>query len=192
MQIRRLTPDLSEDYFRLFGQSFTDFPEWGACFCAFYDDPRDDETVEAYSHDRNRGYRQAVIDRGGAYGLLAYDDGEPVGWVNAGPRSAYLNLRSFSDVTPPDAPPTGAVMCFVIHPDHRGRGVATALLAGVDDHLRDLGMEVVEAYPRLAVPDVADFPWTAAFYKGSPSMYEKAGYDRVAEHERFAVYRKAL
>jgi GNAT superfamily N-acetyltransferase len=84
------------------------------------------------------------------------------------------------------------VMCFVVHPEHRHRGVATALLTSVDHHLRDLGMTTAEGYPRAAPPADPDFPWTAASYKGTRAMYEQAGYHLHRTHDRFLVMRKAL
>lgn len=193
MEIRPFTPALAEDYFRLFDHAFADFPEWRGCFCAFYDDPCSGDDWDAEAVERNRGYRQAVIDRGGVHGLLAYDDGEPVGWVNAGPREAFGNLRQFGEVAATDDPPTGVVMCFVVHPGHRGRGVASQLLGAVDDHLRGLGMQRVEGYPPVTQPTAEDASTSGAhYYKGTPSMFDAAGYELVDERERFKVYRKAL
>jgi GNAT superfamily N-acetyltransferase len=83
-------------------------------------------------------------------------------------------------------------MCFVIHPDHRGDGVASGLLAELDDYFRDFGLSQAEGYPRREAPANPDFPWTAAYYKGSPTMYEKAGYRVHRQYEHFTSVRKQL
>ena len=106
-------------------------------------------------------------------GLLAYDDEAVVGWCNVGPRDAFVNLRAYAEAVEPGDAPTGSVMCFVVHPEHRHRGVATALLASVDDYLRDLGMATAEGYPRAAPPADPAFPWTAASYKGTRTCTSK-------------------
>lgn len=69
--------------------------------------------------------------------------------------------------------------------------MASALLVAADDHLRDLGMVVAEAYPR-AVPPREGMGWTSSFYKGSRSMFEQAGYQHVADVDFFHVMRKPV
>ena len=100
-------------------------------------------------------------------------------WCNVG-RASFVNLRAYAEAVEPGDSQTGSVMCFVVHPEHRHRGVATALLASTDDYLRDLGMATAEGYPRAAPPTDPDFPWSAASYKGTRDMYEQAGYTSIA------------
>ena len=195
MEIRPIGPDLADDYFALFDNAFTDNPFWAGCYCAFYDVSTSNEDWDPSDEgfgQQNRAYRAEVVDRGDAHGLLAYRDGRPVGWVNAGPRDRYGNLRHFAEAIEADDPPTGSIMCFVIHPDHRGSQVASSLLAELDDYFRDFGLSQAEAYPRKAPPNDPDFPWTAAYYKGSPSMYERAGYRAHKKYEYFTSVRKPL
>lgn len=195
MDIRPISPDLIGDYFELFDNAFADNPWWAGCFCAFYDDPVANEEWDASDPEfamRNRANRMATIDRGEAHGLLAYTAGRPVGWVNAGPRDRYQNLRIFAEAISPDDGAVGSIMCFVIHPDHRGQRVATALLGAVDGYFRDLNLEVAEGYPRKAPPDIPDFPFTAAYYKGTPSMFAQAGYVEYQQFDQFISVRKTL
>lgn len=195
MEIRPIRPELADDYFALFDNAFTDNPHWAGCYCAFYDVATSNEDWDPSNEsfgEENRSFRRGVIERGEANGLLAYRDGRPVGWVNAGPRERYGNLRHFAEAVEDDDPPTGSIMCFVIHPDHRGHGVASGLLASLDDYFREFDLSQAEAYPRKAPPTDPDFPWTAAFYKGTPSMYEGAGYQVHREYEHFTAVRKQL
>ena len=195
MDIRPITPALVDDYMALFDNAFSDNPHWAGCYCAFYDDSRSRKEWNASRPDfasRNRENRQNTISERQAHGLLAYESDRPVGWVNAGPRRRYGNLHTFSQAVDPNDPPVGSVMCFVIHPEHREKGVATALLAEVDDYFRDLELTVAEGYPRRATPADPSFPWTAASYKGSPEMYRKAGYLPHKEFDDFVAVRKAL
>lgn len=195
METRTLTPDLADDYAALFERAFSDNPRWAGCWCAFYDDPCADEDwdpADPAFAARNRANRLAAIRAGEVTGVLAYADGRAVGWVNAMLRRSYGNLRIFDTTVGEDDLEVGAVMCFVVPPEHRGQGVATALLEAVDDHLRTLGADVAEAYPRTEAPDIPGFPWTAAFYKGTREMYDRAGYEPHRDGSRFTVMRKAL
>jgi len=195
IKIRSITPDRADDYFTLFDNAFSDNPDWAGCYCAFYDDPRPDTEWDASVPgfaERNRENRARTISEGKAHGLMAYETGRPVGWVNAGPLDNYGNLRIFKEAAERGGPSVGGIMCFVIHPDHRGQGVASALLKHVDDYFRDFQLAVAEGYPRKARPDNPDLPWGAAFYKGSPDMYRKAGFEPYRKFDRFVAVRKTL
>lgn len=194
MEIRPLVPPLVDDFLSLFDAAFSDNPYWMGCYCAYYDDPCSDDQWKAGA-DAAPAHREARCERiraGQSKGLLAYVDGSVVGWCNVGPRDAFVNLRAYAEAVEPGDAPTGSVMCFVVHPEHRHRGVATALLERADDYLRDLGMATVEGYPRAAPPSDPAFPWSAASYKGTREMYEQAGYHLHRELDRFLVMRKDL
>lgn len=195
MDIRPITPALVDDYLTLFDAAFSDNPYWVGCYCAFYDDPTSNEkwdpsTTEARS--RNRANRRQTIIDGRAHGLLAYESAEPIGWVNAGPRDRYGNLRYYAAAVDEGDDAVGSVMCFVVHPEHRGKQVASVLLDAVDGYFWETGLAVAEGYPRKTPPSSPDLPWTAAYYKGSPEMFEKAGYLPHKEFEHFVAVRKAL
>lgn len=193
VEIVELTPERTDDYLAFFDQAFRDNPFWVGCYCAFYDDACADEDWDPASQgERNRANREQRLRSGGARGVLAYRDGRVVGWCNAGPRSSYGNLRAYAAaVEDPDDDP-GLVMCFVVDPDHRDQGVGSALLAGALQAFRRWGLPWAEAYPRREPPPDPAFPWTAAFYKGSLAMYEKAGFTVHAELEHSYVVRRTL
>ena len=123
IEIRELRPELLQDYLRFFDQAFSDFPQWADCYCGFYDTPGNEwDTTTGLEH---RAARSARIGAGKAQGLLAYVDGRPVGWCNAQPRSNLVNMRSYRVALTDPAGPVGSIMCFVVSPEYRGRGVST-------------------------------------------------------------------
>lgn len=176
IQVVEVSPDLTADYFTLFDAAFRDHAEWNGCYCAFYDVAPGTPFDPAEDGPRNRADREARLRSGAARGLMAYIGGAPVGWCNVAPRSQVPNLRRFADAIEVPADDPAVIMCFVIHPDHRGQGVATALVRGAIDASRRWGSPWLEAYPARPDIDTEGLPTTAAFYKGPLRMYEAAGF----------------
>jgi GNAT superfamily N-acetyltransferase len=193
LELVLLSPAHVDEYLAFFDAAFADNPAWAGCYCAFYDDagPTADWSPAAGAGPLHRAAREATIRAGRAHGVLAFDGGRLVGACNAGPRAAYRNLRIFSAAVEDPSESVGSVMCFVIAPERRREGIATALLGGAETLFRALGLSIAEAYPR-AVPPNPDMPESASYYKGSPAMYARAGYTEHRRFERFACVRKAL
>ncbi|MET8092168.1 GNAT family N-acetyltransferase [Micromonospora sp. NPDC005220] len=70
---------------------------------------------------------------GGWAAFVAEVDGRVVGWTSAEPNAST------------SVPDFGNVNLLHVHPDHRRRGVGTALLTAATDHLRPLGVRRVRA-----------------------------------------------
>jgi len=78
-----------------------------------------------------------------------------------------------------DDKPVWSVICFVVPTEHRGQGVARALLAGAVAYARKRGATLVEAYP-------VDKPGRSAdvnMWFGAKSMYDRAGFREVARRK---------
>ncbi|WP_433535905.1 N-acetyltransferase family protein [Micromonospora sp. CA-249363] len=74
--------------------------------------------------------------------LVAEVDGQVVGWTSAEPNTS-TSVQGFGDVN-----------TLHVHPDHRRRGIGTALLTAATDHLRPLGVRRVRT---MATPDSLPF-----------------------------------
>ena len=127
-------------------------------------------TMEAAARDGRRVGR--------APGLVAYADDAAVGWVSVGPRSDYERLTYSRILAPVDDTPVWSIVCFVVGRRARGQGVAHQLLAAAIDYARDHGATMLEAYP-VEVPDGGRID-SAQVYKGTLSMFERAGFEVVA------------
>ena len=70
-------------------------------------------------------------------GVLAYVDGEVAGWCPIAPKSTYRALVNSRTI--PHVPGEGAwsVVCFVVRPGFRRRGLLHQLLDGAVGHARD-------------------------------------------------------
>jgi GNAT superfamily N-acetyltransferase len=83
-------------------------------------------------------------------GLLAYRDGEPVGWCAAGPRSRFARALRSKLLAGRDAgedPDVWLVPCFYVRRDARRAGVTRALLTAAVALARDRGARAVEGFP---------------------------------------------
>jgi GNAT superfamily N-acetyltransferase len=100
-------------------------------------------------------------------GLLAYREGQVVGWCNAAPRE-LLHALDAEPMAHPEQ--VGTILCFLVAPSARGRGVATALLQAACRHLAEQGLLMVEANPRPSAKGAADNHF------GTLGMYLAAGF----------------
>ena len=125
------------------------------------------------------GFRSIVAqDRDPAPGLLAYEDGRPIGWVSVGPRADYDRLVH-SKVRPPiDERAVWSIVCFVVSRTARRRGLTTHLLDAAVAYAREHGAPAVEAYP---VRPAAERIPAAVGYTGLLSTFEAAGFEVVRE-----------
>lgn len=124
------------------------------------------------------GRRELLRDQvAEGHGLVAYLDGEPVGWCSLGPRSDYPGLRktTWSGRTE-DRGDAGiwAVTCFVTRAGFRHQGVSRALAAATVDLARDRGARAVEAYPMKPAPG-KDVTW-GEMHVGALSAFLAAGF----------------
>lgn len=192
LEVVELTAELTDDYLALFDRSFADNPQWAGCYCGFHDDVSGRPWEAAAEAAEHRSQREARIRAGKARGLLAYHDGDAVGWCYVAPRSEIANLRfAVAAVQEPDSDPA-VIMCFVIDPQYRGRGVATALLSGAIEASARWGVPWLEGYPADTAPNPDGEPFTTRAYTGPASMYRKAGFDLVREMDGWQVVRHPL
>ena len=91
-------------------------------------------------------------------GLVAYLDGEPVGWCAVAPRTAYPRLLRNTRVPwaerAEDKSDDGiwAVTCFVTRTGFRRRGISRALARAAVDFARERGARALEGYPMITQP----------------------------------------
>jgi GNAT superfamily N-acetyltransferase len=125
-------------------------------------------------------------------GLLAYVDGEPVGWCAVEPRNAYprlvLRTRVAWDGRDEDRADGSvwAVTCFVTRPGRRRRGISRALARAAVDHARERGARAVEGYPMISA--AGSLP--VELHVGLRGAFEAAGFRQVSHPtERRVVMR---
>src|SRR5919107_999377 len=116
-------------------------------------------------------------------GVLAYLDGEPVGWVAVAPRPRYRRLRGsglpfkgrWEDR---DDESVWAATCFVVRKGYRNQGLTYELAHAAVEHARTRGAAALEGYP-IVVKDGAKVIWDEAGV-GTPQVFAAAGLEQVS------------
>lgn len=124
----------------------------------------------------NRSALRALVRSGEPPGLIAYRGRTPVGWVSLGPREDFARLARSPVMKPVDDQPVWSIICFVVPAEHRGQGVAHALLQGAIAYARRRGARLLEAYPVDRRGRSSD----DSMWFGAKSMYDAAGFEEVA------------
>jgi len=181
LQIEVLTPDRLDDLAGLFDQPGD--PKW--CWCASFHIAGN---VKARAREDNREVVTARTVEGPSPGLLGYRDGRVVAWVSVSPRASYRKLqnRDYREVARADTTPGAggdgervwSIVCFVVDPRERRRGLARRMLAAAVEHARANGATAVEAY---AIDPLGERIPNPVAYGGTRSMFEDAGFRVVGQ-----------
>lgn len=115
-------------------------------------------------------------------GLVAFLDGEPVGWCAVEPRSNYRDLprqrtRFKERDEDPNDPTVWAVTCFATRAGYRRRGISRVLAVAAVEFARERGARAVEAYPMITEPG-QDITWGET-HVGTRSMFERAAMTEI-------------
>jgi len=116
-------------------------------------------------------------------GLVAYLEGEPVGWCAVEPRPAYPRLLLKTRVPwegraeDKTDESVWAVTCFVTRTGFRRRGISGALAQAAVGFARDRGARALEGYPMITEPGREIMP--VELNVGSRSVFESAAFTEV-------------
>lgn len=113
-----------------------------------------------------------LVQAGTPVGVLAYLDGEPVGWCSIAPRETYQALERFRALPRLDEAPVWSVVCFFVDRRVRRQGVTLGLLKAAVKYARSQGAKIIEGYPVEPGPRLYT-------YMGSPSIFRQAGFHDV-------------
>lgn len=154
----------------------------GGCWCMWWRVPMGGKTWEAAKGEPNRRAFRALVQSGGASGVLAFEGDTPVGWCSIGPRARFPRLDRSKALVREWHAATWSLNCLFVPARARGRGVATALVAAAIDFAAASGATEIEAYPQILKPgerQAGAFVWT-----GVPALFEPLGFQPVIRPER--------
>jgi GNAT superfamily N-acetyltransferase len=166
-----LSPKRWQDFETLFGPKGA----CGGCWCLFWKKPRKQFHADAY--DRNRLDQKLLVEKGSVPGIIAYINGDPVGWCAVEPRENYPALERSRILKPVDDERVWSVTCFFVSRKFRRQGITVALLKEVVNYVSSKGGRIIEGYPvEVTGGKSAD----AFIYTGTASAYIQAGFVEVA------------
>jgi len=173
LTIHPVTPDRWDDLEHCFGAHGAS----GNCWCTWW--VLTAREFDATAPQGRRAILRRLVADGEEPGLLAYLEGEPVGWCAVGPRERYARMMSSRSRTfrPLDDLPSWVINCFFITRPARRQQVATALLAAAIDYAFAHGAERIDAYP---IDPAAQAPTTDNLFVGYLPAFLAAGFVEVA------------
>lgn len=115
---------------------------------------------------------ERLVRQSAPVGVLAYADGEPVGWCSIAPRESYRALERYRALPRLDDAPLWSVVCFFVDRSVRRQGVPLGLLKAAVEYARSQGAKIIEGYPVEPGPRLYT-------YMGSPSTFRRAGFRDV-------------
>ena len=177
LDFRAVTADRWEDLAAFFGPSGA----FAHCWCTWWR-----QTSAEFSQGiedmgaSNRAFMQSLVEAGTEPGLLAYRDGQPVGWTSVAPRPQYGRIIRSRRIGPDPEEAADeriwSVVCFWIPRRERGKGVANALLKAAVEHARSRGATSLEAYP---VDAAGGRQPSANLFTGTLTMFQRASFREV-------------
>lgn len=149
-----------------------------ACWCLSH--RIDSKTNGELGPEQRRRYVERLCRQPTAPGVLAYDENEVVGWSGVAPRAEVYGITDNSRISPVDDLAVWSIWCVKVRPGHRGKGITKALILGAVAFARGHGAPAIESYP--VDNDGKKVDTTMAFV-GTRSMFEAAGFTKVADTE---------
>ncbi len=115
---------------------------------------------------------ERLVRQGTPVGILAYADGDPVGWCSVAPRETFGALERYRALPRLDDAPVWSVVCFFVDRRVRRQRVTLGLLKAAVEYSRSQGAKIIEGYPVEPGPRLYT-------YMGSPATFREAGFRDV-------------
>lgn len=177
--IHPLTPERWDDFVALFE---TDSICRG-CWCIHHRLPV--AAIKGASKDERKAMMRKIVRSGPPPGLLAYRDGEAIGWLALTPRPATpdwnVGRKASAAFAPEDAedPGTWAASCFFVRSDARGEGVTAALLDAGIDWAKKEGARQIDACPMAHNEKRSP----VGLFVGPKRVFDRAGFKTLIERK---------
>jgi len=176
LEFHPLTPEKWADVEQLFGQRGA----CGGCWCMSWRLARSDFVRQR--GEMNRKALKGLVYSGKIPGILAYSEGQPIGWCAVAPREAFPRLKGSRILRQVDDKPVWSVVCFFVAKAFRGKGMSVRLLDAALNHVRRQGGNIVEGYP--VEPNRDWRPPDPFVYTGLASAFRRAGFVEVCRRSR--------
>jgi len=146
----------------------------GGCWCMWWRLRR--AQFNAQKGEGNKQALQRLVTGGEVPGLLAYVDGQAVGWCAIAPRECYPVLERSRILQRVDDQPVWSVVCFFVSRPFRCCGLTTVLLRTAIDYAKQQGARIVEGYP---IAPSASRTADVFAYTGLATAFRRVGFVEV-------------
>jgi predicted GNAT family acetyltransferase len=179
LSVQALTPERWDDFEALFGPSGACY----GCWCTHFRIPTSQrKTMDGAA---KKEFIRERISLGPPPGLLGYLEGQPVAWVQVGPRAELPQWNSEKTVSRPLDPADAedhsvwAVSCFFMNSKDRGKGYSHRMLSEAVNFARASGARLLEGCPIERTKQSK----SVGLYVGSQRIFEAAGFSEVAKRK---------
>jgi GNAT superfamily N-acetyltransferase len=155
------------------------------CQCQRYKLPRRESFRSFPVEERAQRLRQQTDcghpESGTTSGLVAYLEGEPVGWCAVEPRTAYEGLVRNNRVPwegraeDKSDDSVWAVTCLFTRAGFRKRGISRTLARAAVDFARERGARAIEGYPMTTKNAILE-----ELHVGTEGVFADAGFEEVS------------
>jgi len=154
---------------------------YAGCWCMFWRLDRGD--FKKMKGEGTKAVLKGMTTSNDVAGLLAYVDGQPIGWCSISPRKDYAALENSRILKRIDDKPVWSIVCFFVAKSFRSKGIMSELLGGAVKYAEQKGAEIIEGYPidmqtdKLAGQKLNSY----SGYMGIASIFRAAGFVKVAD-----------
>jgi GNAT superfamily N-acetyltransferase len=179
LAIHPLTPDRWDDFVRLFETDSM----CRMCWCVAFRLPP--SVRREMNGEVRKKHMAKVVKAGPPPGLLAYRDGEAVGWLAVAPRPATpefnIGRKASAVVDAADAndEKVWAATCFFVRKDARGEGVTGELLEAGAAWAKTHGASRLEGCP-MSHDEKRSAP---GMFVGPKRVFERQGFETIIERK---------
>ena len=168
-----LSTAIWESLLKLFGEKGA----CGGCWCMTWRLVSKEYEKSKGAHNRELFYQ--LVKNKEPLGVIAFEDGKPIGWCSISPGEKLIRLENSRLFKRIDDTPVWSITCMFIKKEYRKKGISSMLIQEATLYAFLKGAKVIEAYPVIStknktMPDVF-------VYYGLVNAYKKAGFKKVKQ-----------
>jgi hypothetical protein len=182
LEVREISPELVDDFCSLHSR-----PEFGGCFCRFWQFEGDHAVWEKITPEENRKAKESEIVSGHARGALFYLNGKPVGWCQFAHRSFFKKMNGIPEFAPTTGDDVWSIGCLAVVKEERKKGMSKQMVKKILKLIAQRGGKTAEVYARREeeLPD-------EEIWMGPRRLFEDLGFAVHLETPKILVMRKEL
>jgi GNAT superfamily N-acetyltransferase len=176
--VKIVTRDLKPSLWPAMEELFAPNGACAGCWCMWWR-LGPGEPVRLADGPKMKRRQRALVAAGRSQGVLAFADGEPVGWCAWARRTELPRLQRSPTLACDDADRVFSLPCFFVKAGFRRKGVARVLLRHALKSIRAGSGRIAEAYPVRCPPSANGRAFT-----GTVAFLESEGFTTLTSRPR--------